>query len=56
LIATLHERGVGRIVGFCQHDARAMRISAMANGADQVVTNGALQEAAIRLVGVHAGG
>jgi DNA-binding NarL/FixJ family response regulator len=56
LIAALQERGVGRIVGFCQHDERAVRISAMANGADQVVTNGALQEAAIRLVGLHAGG
>jgi hypothetical protein len=32
-----------------------VRIRAMAEGADQVVTNGALQEAAIRLVGVLPG-
>jgi DNA-binding NarL/FixJ family response regulator len=52
LIAALRSRGEGRIIGFCQHDERAVRIRAMEQGADQVVTNGALQRAALRLVGV----
>jgi DNA-binding NarL/FixJ family response regulator len=56
LIGELRRRGPGRIIGFCQHDERAVRIRAMEEGADQVVTNGALQEAALRLVGVQAGG
>jgi DNA-binding NarL/FixJ family response regulator len=56
LIATLRRGGDRRIVGFCQHDARDVRIRAMESGADQVVTNGALQQAALRLVGVTTGG
>jgi DNA-binding NarL/FixJ family response regulator len=52
LIAALRAAGQDRIIGFCQHDSKGVRIRAMAEGADQVVTNGALQEAAIRLVGV----
>ncbi len=55
LISVLRARGGTRIIGFCQHDDRAVRIRAMENGADQVVTNGALQQAALRLVGVTAG-
>lgn len=55
LIAALRARGEGRIIGFCQHDDRAVRVRAMERGADQVVTNGALQQAALRLVGVRAG-
>jgi DNA-binding NarL/FixJ family response regulator len=50
LIASLRQRGGSRIVGFCQHDAREVRVRAMDRGADQVVTNGALQQAALRLV------
>lgn len=50
LVAELHERGDVRIVGFCQHDERDLRVRAMAAGADQVVTNGALQEAALRIL------
>jgi PleD family two-component response regulator len=56
LIATLQARGDVRVIGFCQHDDRDVRVRAMDRGADQVVTNGALQQAAIRLVGVRAGG
>jgi hypothetical protein len=56
LIASLRLRGDRRIVGFCQHDARDVRVRAMESGAHQVVTNGALQEAALRLVGVKTGG
>ena len=41
-----------RIVGFCQHDARDVRIVAMERGADEVVTNGSLAAAALRSVGV----
>jgi len=55
LIAALRARGQERIIGFCQHDERAVRIRAMEQGADQVVTNGALQEAALRLVRVRTG-
>jgi DNA-binding response OmpR family regulator len=51
LISRLRARGAGRIIGFCQHDERAVRVRAMEHGADQVVTNGALQQAAVRLVG-----
>ncbi len=51
LIGALHDRGGARIIGFCQHDDRDVRVRAMAQGADQVVTNGALQQAAVRLVG-----
>jgi hypothetical protein len=56
LIASMRRGGNRRIVGFCQHDARDVRIRAMNSGADQVVTNGALQQAALRLVGVKTGG
>lgn len=45
-----------RIVGFCGHDQRDLRVRAMEHGADQVVTNGALQQAALRLLGATAGG
>jgi DNA-binding response OmpR family regulator len=55
LIRALRARGGSRIIGFCQHDERAVRVRAMENGADQVVTNGALQEAALRLIGARAG-
>lgn len=51
MIRALRARGQVRIVGFCQHDERGVRIRAMAEGADQVVTNGALQQAALRLMG-----
>ena len=51
LISALRARGGRRIIGFCQHDDRAVRIRAMEHGADQVVTNGALQEAALRIIG-----
>jgi DNA-binding NarL/FixJ family response regulator len=54
LIASLRSAGSRRIIGFCQHDEREVRIRAMESGADQVVTNGALQEAALRLLGVTA--
>jgi DNA-binding NarL/FixJ family response regulator len=50
VIAALAARGGARVIGFCQHDQREVRIRAMERGADQVVTNGALQEAALRLV------
>jgi hypothetical protein len=56
LIANLRARGGAQVIGFCQHDERAVRIRAMEHGADQVVTNGALAEAALRLVGVQASG
>jgi DNA-binding NarL/FixJ family response regulator len=56
LIASLRRGGDRRIVGFCQHDARDVRVRAMDSGADQVVTNGALQQAARRLLGVKTGG
>ena len=56
LIGRLRERGAVRIIGFCQHDERAVRIRAMEKGADQVITNGALQQAAARLVGGAARG
>lgn len=56
VIATLHARGGVRVIGFCQHDDRDVRVRAMDRGADQVVTNGALQQAATRLIGVQAGG
>ena len=56
LIAALRARGNVRIIGFCQHDERAVRIRAMEEGADQVVTNGALQEAALRLIGAPSRG
>jgi DNA-binding NarL/FixJ family response regulator len=54
LIRALRARGGTRIIGFCQHDERAVRVRAMEHGADQVVTNGALQQAALRLIGVTA--
>jgi DNA-binding NarL/FixJ family response regulator len=56
LIAALRARGNVRIIGFCPHDARDVRIRAMERGADQVVTNGALQEAALRLIGAPSCG
>lgn len=40
-----------QIVGFCHHAAKQVRIRAMERGADQVVTNGALQAVALRLAG-----
>ena len=55
-IRELRARGGTRVIGFCQHDQRELRIRAMAGGADQVVTNGALQQAAVRLVGAGTGG
>ena len=54
IIATLRARGDVRLIGFCQHDQRNLRVRAMERGADQVVTNGALQQAAVRLVGTPA--
>ena len=51
MIADLRRRGVTRVIGFCQHDAREVRIRAMAQGADEVVTNGSLPQAAQRLTG-----
>jgi DNA-binding NarL/FixJ family response regulator len=56
LISKLRARGSARIIGFCQHDERGVRVRAMEQGADQVVTNGALQQAAIRLVATSADG
>lgn len=56
LIASLRARGSVRLVGFCQHDERSVRVRAMERGADQVVTNGALQQAAVRLVGAQTDG
>jgi DNA-binding response OmpR family regulator len=56
LIASLRARGGVRVIGFCQHDERAVRVQAMERGADQVVTNAALPEAAVRLVGAQTGG
>ncbi|MGH7722674.1 MAG: hypothetical protein ACRENL_07575 [Candidatus Dormibacteria bacterium] len=56
LIGSLRSRAGVRIIGFCQHDQGDVRIRAMEQGADQVVTNGALQQAALRLVGRHADG
>jgi hypothetical protein len=50
LITAMRARGDTRIIGFCQHDERAVRVRAMEHGADQVVTNGALQQAALRLI------
>lgn len=38
------------VIGFCNHDEREVRVRAMARGARQVVTNGALQEAARRIL------
>lgn len=55
LISRLRARGASRIIGFCQHDERAVRVRAMENGADKVITNGALQQAAVRLIGARAG-
>ena len=54
LIARLRERAA-RVIGFCNHEERDVRVRAMACGADQVVTNGALQQAALRLLGVAGG-
>jgi amidohydrolase len=54
LISELHARAGTRVIGFCQHDERAVRIRAMESGADQVVTNGALQQAALRVLGCPA--
>jgi DNA-binding NarL/FixJ family response regulator len=56
LISALRSRGAARLIAFCQHDERELRIRAMAQGADQVVTNGALAQAALRLVGAGTGG
>ena len=56
LISRLRARGDVRLIGFCQHDERGVRVRAMERGADQVVTNGALQQAAVRLVGAQTGG
>ncbi len=55
LIGELRARGGTTIIGFCQHDDRAVRVRAMKQGADQVVTNGALQQAAARLIGSRSG-
>ena len=55
LIAALHAREGTRVVGFCQHDQRDVRIRAMESGADQVVTNGSLQQAALRVLEVPSG-
>ncbi|MFN2581785.1 MAG: hypothetical protein ABR498_03480 [Candidatus Dormibacteria bacterium] len=43
------------IVGFCHHDERELRRSALAAGATRVVNNGALQAVALRLAGVNVG-
>jgi DNA-binding NarL/FixJ family response regulator len=57
LIRALRARQAScRIIGFCQHEERDVRVRAMAAGADQVVTNGALQAAALRLLGAGARG
>jgi DNA-binding response OmpR family regulator len=57
LIRSLRDlRKAVRIIGFCQHDEQGVRVRAMEQGADQVVTNGALQQAALRLLGASAGG
>jgi DNA-binding NarL/FixJ family response regulator len=50
LIRMLRARPGVRIVGFCGHDQREVRVRAMEHGADEVVTNGSLQQAAQRLV------
>lgn len=50
VIRTLRASGGAQIIGFCQHDERSVRVRAMEQGADQVVTNGALQQAAIRMI------
>ena len=55
LIGELRGHGARLIVGFCQHDERAVRVRAMERGADQVVTNGTLQAAALRLLGAPGG-
>ena len=55
LIGAMRARANTRIIGFCQHDDREVRVRAMEKGADQVVTNGALQQAALRLIGAPAG-
>jgi DNA-binding NarL/FixJ family response regulator len=57
LIGVLREqRTAVRIIGFCQHDERGVRVRAMKQGADQVVTNGALQAAAVRLLAAGSRG
>jgi DNA-binding response OmpR family regulator len=57
LIRSLRDgRDAVRIIGFCGHDERDLRVRAMEQGADQVVTNGALAEAALRLIRASAGG
>ena len=43
------------IVGFCHHEARALRRRALATGATRVINNGALQAVALRLAGVSVG-
>jgi DNA-binding NarL/FixJ family response regulator len=55
-IAELRRRGAATLVGFCRHTDAEMRRQAMAAGADQVITNGALEAAALRIVGGHTGG
>ena len=55
LIGALHARDGTRVVGFCQHDQRDVRIRAMESGADQVVTNGSLQQTALRVLQVPSG-
>ena len=54
LIAGLRARAA-RVIGFCNHEEREVRVRAMQHGADEVVTNGALQQAALRLLGVAGG-
>ncbi len=57
LIASLRARRRDvRIIGFCGHTEREVRVRAMEQGADQVVTNGALQQAAPRLLSGVASG
>lgn len=51
LISQLHaDHPQALLLGFCSHEARSVRVAAMAAGADQVVTNGALTDAIMRLV------
>lgn len=55
LIAGLRERDLERsIVAFCHHGDQETRRMAMAVGASQCITNGALQAAALRLAGIPA--
>jgi DNA-binding NarL/FixJ family response regulator len=56
LIARVREaRPDATIVAFCHHEAKDVREAAMRVGASSCITNGALQNAALRLAGVDAG-